>query len=405
MAKEIYDVELSVELSTVEEARLQLLKLLNSDSPSSDSEAELDDGRLLSMMLIEALSPSCPSRRESVQRIMGMSGEVQRELMRIIQENANNCSDAEGDETADYSSILDGTMDGSIDEEEEELPDTTAILNRSALFEIDEHRVVEQQDEDNSYLSEVEIKPTSDNETKQLQSTIEALQKQLSESRQQERNLTLQIDDLEASHKAEMIRIESQSIQSARQQEEKYSHEISELKRSLEHAQSTNQKNKQYQEENKQLRDELDVLNFSKEKLSYTEEALRKAREKLVELADAQSALEREEKSHAAAVEKCIALEGELAQLKPLKRQLEEYKVRATDNEVALAECREDLRRLKEKSWGLEGMNEELKRGVGAQMAEVGSLQKRLKESDELESGGGIGVGMRYVQFAVDLLL
>jgi predicted RNase H-like nuclease (RuvC/YqgF family) len=85
--------------------------------------------------------------------------------------------------------------------------------------------------------------------------------------------------------------------------------------------------------------------------------------------------------------------------LKPLKRQLEEYKVRATDAEVALIECREDLRRLKERSCGLEGVNEELKRGVDAHMAEVGSFQRRLKEGEALESGGGVGIGMRLVQY------
>eukprot|EP00984_Skeletonema_dohrnii_P033378 scaffold29755_cov67-Skeletonema_dohrnii-CCMP3373.AAC.1 len=64
-------------------------------------------------------------------------------------------------------------------------------------------------------------------------------------------------------------------------------------------------------------------------------------------------------------------MENELAQLKPLKRQLEEYRVRATDAEVALAECRDDLRRFKEKSSGLEGANLALQRGVNLQQAEA----------------------------------
>ena len=122
---------------------------------------------------------------------------------------------------------------------------------------------------------------------------------------------------------------------------------------------------------------------------------MHKLKDKLEEIGDAKSALEREEKAHSASVEKCILLENELASLKPLKRQLEEYKVRATDAEVALTECRDDLRRLREAVGGLEGVNEQLKRGVDAQMAEVGSLQRRLKEGEAVENGGGVGVGMR----------
>ena len=114
-------------------------------------------------------------------------------------------------------------------------------------------------------------------------------------------------------------------------------------------------------------------------------------------LANAHDALERVEKAHAASVDKCLALEGELAVLKPLKRQLEEYRMRATDAEVALAECREDLRRVKVKSSGLEGTNEFLQRGARLQHEEAASLQKLLQHEGGKSDKGGIavGIGMR----------
>ena len=48
--------------------------------------------------------------------------------------------------------------------------------------------------------------------------------------------------------------------------------------------------------------------------------------------------------------QRCLELEGKLAQLKPLKRQFEEYRVQVTDAEAALAECRENLQRVKERA-------------------------------------------------------
>ena len=114
-------------------------------------------------------------------------------------------------------------------------------------------------------------------------------------------------------------------------------------------------------------------------------------------MANAHDALERVEKAHAASVDKCLALEGELAVLKPLKRQLEEYQMRVTDAEVALAKFRKDLQRVKVKTSGLEGINEVLQRGASLQHQEAVSLQKLLQQEGGKSGNGGIavGIGMR----------
>ncbi|KAL3796331.1 hypothetical protein ACHAWO_009000 [Cyclotella atomus] len=397
VAAEIFNVDAPTP-STPEEAQHQLHELLGSNGCPLSSQTTIEQS-VLTSLLCQALSPSCENRTTYIERIMSMTDEVQRELMTIIQQNN---SDNDVEETADYSmkSIIEG--EESLQEEEDsddELPDSTEILNRSLLQEEIEKLTsqsmdeVHEKEEDDTSVLEVSNMHVS-NQVQQLKATIAKLQSDLTTTRENEQTLILQLDEMSATHKAEMIRLESQSIQSTRLLEEKYTTEISNLKRKHDQLAGADAKAAELKEEVTRLRDELDVLNFSKEKLAFTEEQLRKLKDRLEEIGDAKSALEREEKAHSASVEKCIVLENELAALKPLKRQLEQYKVRATDAEVALIECREDLRRLKERSCGLEGVNEELKRGVDAQMAEVGSFQRRLKEGEALESGGGVGIGM-----------
>lgn len=394
IAAEIFNVDAPTTSTSIEEARSQLQSLLESRG-NGCSLPEESDGitysyELFSVLLCQALSPTCPNRTTYIERIMSMDDQVQGDLMRIIQDNS------EEEHTADYSA-LSSVME---EESDDELPDSTEIMNRSLLEEVVAAaplaKTVTEKEEEQSVTSvEINVNHMSDEEVKQLKATIAKLRSELNATRQTEQSLMLQVDEMSSTHKAEMIRVESQAIQSTRALEEKYNTEISELKRKHDVLQEADTQASELKEEVTRLRDELDVLNFSKEKLSYTEEQLRKLKTKLEEIGDAKSALDREEKAHSASVEKIIVLENELSGLKPLKRQLEEYKVRATDAEVALTECREDLRRLRERSCGLEGVNEELKRGVDAHMADVGSLQRRLKEGEQLEDGGGVGVGMR----------
>ena len=383
VAAEIVNVNISP-FDTVEGGYRHLSDLL--DVPLEDDSADKNSSGVLSMLLssllCRALSPTCPHRTTYIERIMSMDDNTQRELMKIIQENGD-------EETGDYSTSV-------MEESEDELPDSTEVLERSLLEEIVESKDSQEQDDVTASIQDNHIQQiVSDEQIQQLKQTITQLQSQLTTSQTQEQSLQLQIDELTSSHKAEMIRLESSSLQTIRQLQDSHSTELTSLKRQHDHLMEADTKVSSLAEENKRLRDELDVLNFSSEKLSYTEEQLRKCKSKLEEIGDAKSALEQSEKSHAASVEKCIALEKELASLKPLKRQLEEYKLRATDAEVALTECRDDLRRLKEKSGNLEGVNEELKRGADKQFVELANQQRIMREGEELDHGGGVGVGLR----------
>ena len=364
-------------------------------------------------MLCHAVSEKCEKRNEYIARIMGMNdrSDVQRELMRIIQENAQSSCAEENADTGDYSELMNLSAEFEDDCDSDNLHDSTmdakrgrewvdAFEENSGDSDMPQKKKRNHDEDPDIHVEEKADDPStsqnSEKELNELHATVAKLQQELQESRQHEMGLTSKVDELESQHRAELLRMESESLQIMKNHEDKYTAEIIGLKKKLETLRECERSAVELKEEVTRLRDELDVVQFSKEKLAFTEEQLRKCREKIEQMGDAQDALEREEKAHATSVEKCLRLENELAQLKPLKRQLEEYKIRADEAEVALTECRDDLRRLKEKSSGLEGANKALKRGAFLQQAEAGDLQKRIQEGVENGQGGhAVGVGLR----------
>ena len=393
---------------------------------------------ILRALLCYAISDKCAKQREYVRRIM-QSGrdDVTRELMTIIQEHShnsnnnsnNNSSDVE--ETGDYSVFMEASAAGSLcetfDAYESDVDNTnsssTVKRDRSEAFgrsnndENEEgkkdntnspqgkrHHHDDTEDDDSDMLLEEsvleprQLEVTADpSEVINLRATIAKSQQELKESRQQEIDLAVKVDEEQSQHRAEMLQLESKHLRAIRDMEEKYNIEISDQTKELDNLRDCEQSAKAFKEENLRLRDELDVLQCSKEKLSYTEEQLRKCRDRIEQIGDAHDALQREEKAHATSVDKCLSLENELSKLKPLKRQLEENRIRATDAEVALAECRDDLRRVKEKSHGLEGSNKALRGAADMHHGEAMNMQKRLQEEGGKSDrdGTAVGTGMR----------
>ncbi|KAL7455405.1 hypothetical protein ACHAWC_006947 [Mediolabrus comicus] len=351
--------------ASVLEAWACIHNLLNDCGASSEQFEEEDfESRecqyiVLSALLCHALSSNCQNQKEYVGRIMGWDRpDMQQEIMAIVQENAHQgSSDTESvGETGDYSVLMNASLaSASLDLSQYGINTSCQKRGREEAFggdddddggsddnytpqEIKRHN--HSADDDNNADGKAVSKQLFGSDDNQV--TITKLKQELKDSRQQEMDLTAKLKD-----------------------------------------------------ENLRLRDELDILQDSKEKFTHTEEQLRKCREKIEAFGDIHDALQREEKAHAASVDKCLELESELAQYKPLKRQVEEYRVRATDAEVALAECRDDLRRYKEKSSGLEGANIALQRGADLQQAEATALQKRLQEEGQQPvEGMAVGVGM-----------
>ena len=406
--------------ASVLEAWACIHNLLNDCGASSEQFEEEDfESRecqyiVLSALLCHTLSSNCQNQKEYVGRIMGWDRpDMQQEIMAIVQENAHQGSDTESvGETGDYSVLMNASLaSASLDLSQYGINTSCQKRGREEAFGDDDD-----DDDDDDGGSDDNYTPqetkrhnhSADDDnadgkvvSKQLfgsdddQATITKLKQELKDSRQQEMDLTAKVDEMQSQHRAEMLQIESKYLQQLRDMEEKYSTETNQQKKELEHLRERDGNITELKDENLRLRDELDILQDSKEKFTHTEEQLRKCREKIEAFGDIHDALQREEKAHAASVDKCLELESELAQYKPLKRQVEEYRVRATDAEVALAECRDDLRRYKEKSSGLECANIALQRGADLQQAEATALQKRLQEEGQQPvEGMAVGVGM-----------
>ena len=395
----------------------------NDEGITNDYGTKACQYKILCALLCHALSDRCEKQHEYVGRIMAMGRpDVQQEIMRIIQENSSSNNNGvgssdveENNETGDYSAFMEASAAASLSETFEYESDVEEMKrDRSEAFgntdgnnhESDSPKGKRFHHSHETFEGDIGGEPSSEikqhksmgrGEEDDLRATITKLQLELKESRQNEINLTVKVDEVQSNHRAEMLQVESKYMKSMRDMEDRYTNEISEQKRELDNLRDYEQRAKELKEENSRLRDDLDVLECSKEKLSYTEDQLRKCRDRIELIGDAHDALQREEKAHAASVDKCLSLENELALLKPLKRQLDEYKLRATDAEVALAECREDLRRIKEKSCGLEGANRALKRGVDIHRAEAGNMQKQLQEEGGKsgKEGTAVGIGMR----------
>jgi len=381
---------------------------------------------ILCALLCHAVSDNCANKKSYVSKLMSMGRpDLLQDIMAIIQGNNASGSSSDVEDTGDYSAFMEASVaslsetfeeyesDNNKDDDIDMKGDNSGDVDKDndnnmesdspqgkRLFE-------ESRDDSSSSMVHHQSQSTStegDGAEDDLHATIAKLQQELKASRQQETNLAIKNDEDQSNHRAEMLQVESKHLKTMRDIEDKYINEVSEQKRELENLRDYKQSAKELKEENSKLRDELDVLECSKEKLSYTEEQLRKCRDRIELIGDAHDALQREEKAHASSVDKCLSLENELAQLKPLKRQLEEYRVRATDAEVALAECREDLRRIKEKSSGLEGANKELKSRADMHQAEAGNMQKQLQEEGGKSDKAGIAVGVGMSELNPELM-
>ena len=231
-----------------------------------------------------------------------------------------------------------------------------------------------------------------------LKGKLEFVGKELEVARQREADLGSQLEDIESKHRAEKMKIEADSIAREKDITDQYSEELTALRREVEELRHCRKDAADAREELDALRDEVDVLNHTKERLASTEEQFRKCREKLEQMGDAKEALTRAEEAHGAAIARGLELENELKSLQPLRRQLEDYKTRAVDAEVKLAECQEELQNLQKLSSELTGMNKELKQGVMIHQSETEGLRKRLMEDTESSGGAkgpAVGEGLR----------
>ncbi len=220
-------------------------------------------------------------------------------------------------------------------------------------------------------------------EALQLKGANEALCNELETLRRQEGTLRTQLAETEARNRSEQLKFETDNLATSNKMRDEYEQRIKSLEHKLQKAQKCAETSNAMKEEIYILKDEVDVLQSSKTKLKQTEEQLRKMKQKVEELGDLNKALASEEEAHSEAVAKCIELENKLAVMAPLKRQLEDYKTRATDAEFRLVDCEDELRKLKESSNDIIDQHKELQVNSQRQKAEVEALRQQMTDDPQ----------------------
>lgn len=137
-------------------------------------------------------------------------------------------------------------------------------------------------------------------------------------------------------------------------------------------------------------------MQHTHEKLLEATEKIRKYKERLDTMNDYKQAFQREQDAHGKSVDECVRLQNELTSLQPLKRQLEDYKTRALETEVKLAECTDALARLERERDALDGARNDVMKTAQAQKAQAEELRNFIRV-EEKQEGPGIGEGIRYV--------
>ena len=219
----------------------------------------------------------------------------------------------------------------------------------------------------------------------------ETLNTELETSQQREMELGAKIQEMEQSVRKQMMKVESEAYRNKEESRVDHEEEIKRLQEELKSLQKVKEQEENAQLELARVRDEIDLLKHTKDRLAETEEKFRMCRERLEELSEVREALKREEQAHAASVEECLRLDNDVKTLQPLRRQVEEYKTRAVDAEVKLAECQEDLKKVSHLSKHLSSAHKELLQGAKLHKEEAEELRKRLYEEDQQKKGPAIG--------------
>ncbi|CAB9506355.1 expressed unknown protein [Seminavis robusta] len=232
-----------------------------------------------------------------------------------------------------------------------------------------------------------------DDFVKDLRAKNKSLESILQSYQKRERELNQKMESTESKLRKEMMKLESRALGREDELRRSYDTEMAKLKKDLRTEKEKNKASMRAKEELANANDELDLMQHTHEKLLEATEKIRKYKERIDSMNDYKEALEREQEAHSESVEECLRLQNELKVLQPLKRQLEDYKAKAVDAEVQLAECKDALAKLERERSELNGKRDDVIREARAQRAQADELRKfiRLKETQD---GPGIGEGI-----------
>lgn len=378
---------------------------------------------LLSALLCFAVSERCPHRRIYIERIMGLPSHCKQTLMMLIEkgrsegsqptpqtprrETPNRSGSGSGSKrsldeasTSQHHSSLErpskqpSTADKSVADRSWAGDESFASpvfpgytpQRKSGRLSVD------------SLFSPATVDSSFDKLVADLRKQNQSLKEELACYQQREADLGQKMEDAEVTFRKEMLKLESTSMQREEDARKSHQQELARLQQELDNLKEARETEERAQRELASVRDEIDLLEHTKEKLAETEEKLRIARERIEQIGDLKEALIREEEAHGASVEECLRLENELKALQPLRRQLEDYKTRAVDAEVKLAECKEDLKRMSQITGSLSSAQKEILEGARIHKKEAEELRRRLLDEEVVHEGLGVGEGLKYVR-------
>jgi hypothetical protein len=216
-----------------------------------------------------------------------------------------------------------------------------------------------------------------------LQRKNDAIQHTLEEFKAREEALKQKFEAAETEQRQNMIRVEAESLDRIQEMQHEIDKRTADWNAHLAELQEKVRKGEAAQQELLVAKEELEVMHHNKTALVETTEKLRKYRDKVNELNDVKEALAKEREAHGQAVDDLVRLENEVQSLQPLKRQVEDYKIRALNAEVQLVESQDILRRMERQTKDDNVKHEHLFKGVLMQKEQMDELQRRIQESTE----------------------
>ena len=365
----------------------------------------------LRSMLCYAVSEECEGRQEYIARILALNNcqnddrdimnrligangsidvNVQHVLMKIIKRGMK----VEPEDTSEIPSAENLGQDGTAQSIAYASDDSLIEHEEIAKRQIDlAHRRESDEHDASNWRLQNDLVVQLEQEVQLMKEENERLRQDCRKAKQSENDLVLEIEGMRASHRSQTLKDEADYLDREKMMRQEYDTEICQIKRQLEQTIAKCDDGERAKIELAALKDDLDVLQHSEKKLQHAEDQLRKCKEKIQELSDIKDQLLREEEAHGKAVEQILLLENELNQLQPLKRQLETYRVRATDAEVKLVESQHELEKLRHRSDHLALENTELTETSKMRINDTDQLRQKLIENVVAEDGNLHGLG------------
>lgn len=238
-----------------------------------------------------------------------------------------------------------------------------------------------------------------------LQRKIEIMQLSLDGFQNCEDDYKLKIDAMETDHRQKMMQVEAQSLDRLQEMQREAENRAASLQSQLDLAQEEARQGASARHELTAAREELEVTSHSRAALAEATEKLRKYRDKVTELSDVKEALLKVQGAHGQSVDEVVRLENELSKLQPVKRQVEDYKIRAIEAEVKLVECQDYLRRMERHAHDQNSKTEHLYKGVILQKEQMDEMQRRILQDTQMDGTKAIvhGVGDGISELNPDL--